>query len=96
MRSIEDMIACRNAPVAPGSDGLGFALADLAQGECRFAVAELAGRVRFCAEPVADWAPGRVNGCYCEFHRAYLKRQPAALCASERANGLIEAARAGS
>lgn len=89
MRTVDDMIACRNAPVPPGADGLGFALVDLDRGDCRFPVAEAAGRVRFCAEPVTDWMPGRVNGCYCDFHRSYLKRQPAALCAGERASGLI-------
>ena len=78
MRTIEDMIECRNAPIAPGADPEGFRLADCDPAECRFPTGEGRGGIRFCAMPVEAeaWRPGAVNGCYCAFHRGYLARQP--------------------
>lgn len=77
-RSVHDMVWGRNAPVAPDSDPNGWALADLDARECRFPIAQANGSARFCAAAVSadDWRPGQVNGCYCRFHREYLRGQP--------------------
>ncbi|MEX4006915.1 hypothetical protein [Neoaquamicrobium sediminum] len=77
-RSIFDMVAGLNAPVAPDGDPAGWALADLDAHECRFPIGHPSTGVRFCAAVVSadDWRPGAVNGCYCRFHRDYLRGQP--------------------
>ncbi len=75
MRSIDDMISGRNAPIAPGGDPNGFVLADLDRAECRFPVGA-GGGVRFCGATVERWAPGFQHGCYCAHHRSYLRGQP--------------------
>lgn len=78
MRSVLDMVSGRNAPIAPGGDPDGFRLVDCEPRECRFPTGNDRDGVRFCAMPVepAEWRPGRVNGCYCAFHRAFLRGQP--------------------
>lgn len=63
---------------APGADAQGFLLRDLDSHECRYPTFRDHEGTRFCAMPVTpdDWRPGKVNGCYCAFHRAHLDRQP--------------------
>lgn len=68
MRTIDDMIECRNAPVAPGSDGLGFRLTDLGAQDCRFPVRQDRAGIYFCGETG--------EGIWCGFHRAFLRGQP--------------------
>lgn len=77
-RSIFDMVAGRNAPLVPGNDPTGWALADLDARECGFPIGHPSTGVRFCAAAVSadDCRPGVVNGCYCSFHRDYLRGQP--------------------
>lgn len=70
MRTIDDMIECRNAPIAPGSDGLGFRLADLGPQDCRFPIRQDRAGIYFCAEATGE------TGSYCAFHAAYLGGQP--------------------
>ena len=78
MRSVEDMIALRNPPLAPGCNSIGRHLVDLDSHQCRFPVGGDAGGTRFCAVEISpgEWLPGKVNGCYCRFHRAFLARCP--------------------
>lgn len=71
MRSVLDMIECRNAPIAPGGDPQGFRLLDLGAHECRFPTARDRHGTRFCALPASD-----VTDSYCAFHRNYLNGQP--------------------
>lgn len=72
MRSVLDMVECRNAPIAPGADAQGFRLLDLRPHDCRFPTSEDRQGIRFCAMPAED-----VSDSYCRFHRGYLTRQPA-------------------
>lgn len=76
MRSIDDMVAGRNAPLAPGAPEGGLTLTDISPRGCRFAVGNRGGQHLFCAAEVDDWRPGTVNGCYCRTHRAYLTTCP--------------------
>lgn len=69
MRTIDDMIEGRNAPIAPGSDGLGFRLVDLDAHDCRFPIRQDRDGIYFCAEESAE------AGSYCAFHAAYLSGQ---------------------
>ena len=84
MRSFEDMISCRNAPVAPGGDPDGWLLTELESDECRFPVAEIKGRTRFCGKWIEPAARARAD-CYCTFHRAYLHGLPTAADEDRRA-----------
>jgi hypothetical protein len=76
VRTVDDMIAARNAPIPPGAPPGGATLADCPPRGCRFPVGERAtdrGRVTtFCTVNAEAWAPGTSSGCYCNFHRAYL------------------------
>lgn len=72
------MIECRNAPVAPGSDGLGFRLADLDAHDCRFPIRQDRAGIYFCAEATAE------TGSYCPFHADYLSGQPSVVTDDER------------
>ena len=65
MRSVEDMIALRNPPLAPGCNSIGRHLVDLDSHQCRFPVGGDAGGTRFCAVEISpgEWLPGKVNGC---------------------------------
>lgn len=78
MRSFSDMISCRNAPLAPGGDPDGWLLIELESDECRFPVAEIKGRTRFCAMPIEPDARSR-GASYCACHRAYLRGLPSAV-----------------
>lgn len=79
MRSVPDMIAALDAPIAPGTDAAGWPLADLDACECRFPVAHGDDGVRFCGASVEleRWIAGGSGGRYCAFHHAYLRGQPA-------------------
>jgi len=78
MRSVLDMVQARNAPVDPAA-GLraarGKPLAQMNSHQCRFPVRESAGIIYFCAGAVhfGEWMPGKQLGCYCRFHRQYLR-----------------------
>lgn len=77
-RSVLDMIATRNAPLdpaAPPSASPGKPLAGMGSHECRFPVREEGGMIFFCAGhvPAGEWLPGLQHGCYCRFHRDYLR-----------------------
>ncbi|TIM07580.1 hypothetical protein [Mesorhizobium sp.] len=72
MRTVLDMIAGRDAPLAAGSNGMGRVLADLnTHHQCRFPLRGEGVATRFCAAEVseADWLPGAPGRCYCRFHR---------------------------
>lgn len=71
MRSIQDAIDGINAPLAPGCNTLGRALADIDTHQCRFPLRGKGAAQRLCAVEVSpgDWQPGKVGGCYCRFHR---------------------------
>lgn len=71
MRSVDDMIAGRDAPQPLGKNGMGRILADLDSHQCRFPLRGEGAAIRFCAEEVseADWLPGCPGRCYCTFHR---------------------------
>lgn len=73
MRTLDDMIAARNAPIAPGADPQGFLLRDLSRGACRFPIGGGREGTRFCAMPAGD------ARSYCDFHRGYLRGQPKVL-----------------
>lgn len=75
MRTIEDMIATRNAPIAPGCASRGKPLAEMRSHGCLFPVREEGGRTYFCAVEVraGEWLPGMQHGSYCRFHREYLR-----------------------
>ena len=75
MRSVLDMVATRNAPIAPGCASRGKLLSEMDSHQCRFPVREEGGRNFFCAVEVraGDWMPGKQHGCYCRFHREYLR-----------------------
>ncbi|RWF66870.1 hypothetical protein [Mesorhizobium sp.] len=71
MRSVADMLAGIDPPLAPGCNSLGRLLADLDSHQCRFPLRGEAALTRFCAVEVsaADWLPGFSGGSYCTFHR---------------------------
>jgi len=78
VRTIEAMIAGRDAPLAPGCNSLGRTMLDLRSHQCRFPVRGEGAATRFCAVEVAvgDWLPGQSFGSYCTFHRTFLRGQP--------------------
>ena len=78
MRSILDMIAGRDAPLAPGCNSLGRSMLDLGSHQCRFPLRGSGAAMRFCAIEIAvgDWLPGHSFGSYCAFHRDFLRGQP--------------------
>lgn len=78
VRTIFDAIASRNAPIAPGGDPDGVLLVDIDARQCRFPIRRDARGTRFCAVTVEPeiWRPGKLNGCYCAFHRQFLAGQP--------------------
>lgn len=71
MRTVDDMIAGRDAPVVKGGSDLGRILADLASHQCRFPLRGDGAAMRFCAAEVSetDWMPGFPGRSYCRFHR---------------------------
>lgn len=66
MRSVDDMIAGRNAPTTQG-----LTLADISHRQCRFPVSGDGAQTLFCAAeiPHGDWMPGASGGSYCSFHK---------------------------
>ena len=46
----------------------GRPLSALDSRQCRFPVSRADTPHRFCAQPVSDWRPGKVGGCYCDLH----------------------------
>lgn len=79
MRTIDDMIECRNAPLAPGSDGLGFRVTDLGPRDCRFPIRQDRRGIYFCGEVQTG------VGSYCAFHSAYLGGQPSVVTDDRKA-----------
>jgi len=75
MRSVLDMVEGRNAPLPPGHNSCGKTLSSMGSHQCRFPVREVIGRIFFCAEdvPAGEWMPGKQHGCYCRFHREFLR-----------------------
>lgn len=61
-RTIDDAIAGRNAPVAPGASPLGRLLADLDWRDCRFPLRGDGAATRFCGAPAA------ADSRYCGYH----------------------------
>lgn len=72
VRSIEDMIAGRHAPLP--DNAAPRPLAELSSGECRFPAGGDGLSTLFCASAVEDWAPHICGGSYCRFHRALTTR----------------------
>ena len=71
MRSVADMLAGIDAPLAPGCISRGRRLTELSSHQCRFALRGDGAATRFCAVEIApdEWLPGRSGGSYCRFHR---------------------------
>lgn len=78
MRTVLDMIAGRDAPLAPGGNAVGRTMLDLRSHQCRFPLRGSGAATRFCAVEVAvgQWLPGQNLGSYCSFHRDFLRGQP--------------------
>ncbi|QKC83248.1 hypothetical protein [Mesorhizobium sp. NZP2077] len=78
MRTIEAMIAGRDAPLAPGCNSLGRSMLELRSHQCRFPLRGSGAAMRFCAVEVevGAWMPGLSLGSYCSFHRDFLRGQP--------------------
>lgn len=77
LRSVEDMIAGRNAPIAPAAPAPAL-LTALTGHQCRFPVGHDAAGARFCGAsiPADRWLPGKSMGSYCQLHRDYLRGCP--------------------
>ena len=74
IRSVEDMVWCRNAPEAPEGVSGGLLLGACEGPACQFPVRSEGVDTFFCSAPVEPehWASGRQDSRYCPFHRDYL------------------------